>query len=309
MDRGGVRYRVATVLLGADAPRTLAEIVRDASAARPAVLNALWDMVEEGVVVEGALLSGRPGPQYCWHTRWRTEAGNPRKAKPSGERPPRDLSGWPRELDLGGEIVSEFHDFVVRRYEPPPDKRLLVLFQCSVRRPFSKSPSHASLRRAVRTATGFDPARQFTQCPVHVVVLASRIGPVPYELEDFYPANVRSGGVKHFAGEHYERARPVLTRRLADYLVAHAGRYDRVAAFGDSRYGQIMRDAAELAGRRFPVFPDPEGERVLSIGTSRAQNYWQKYWIQLHREVAGWLPQAQAEDAERRLEALGLESA
>ena len=63
------------------------------------------------------------------------------------------------------------------------------------------------MRRAIGVATGYDPAHDFVRCPVHVVVMASYVGPVPYELQDVYPANVRAGGVKHMGEEEYVHAR------------------------------------------------------------------------------------------------------
>ena len=50
------------------------------------------------------------------------------------------------------------------------------------------------MRKAIETATGYNPRKHFEKCPVHVVVLASKIGPVLYELENVYPANVKGGG-------------------------------------------------------------------------------------------------------------------
>jgi predicted RNA-binding protein len=193
---------------------------------------------------------------------------------------------------------------VIDDYVPPADKRLLVVLQCSVRRPFSSSPSHGSMRRAIRVATGADPAGDFEACPVHVVVLASRIGPVPYELEDVYPANVGGGGVKHFRDEHYGRVRPILAARMAEYLTAHRDSYDHAATFTDARYGEVMRDARELAGMELPIFPRRDGPAVVRMGKSKPRTYWQKYWIQLFLEIVGRLARARRVEAKRRLEEL-----
>ncbi|MHC4473744.1 MAG: DUF5591 domain-containing protein, partial [Planctomycetota bacterium] len=251
----------------------------------------LWRLLDEELVVEGHLVPEKPGPQYAWAGR----------TLPGPEAPKDDVP------DIEGELISEFHEFVIRHYTPPEDKRLLVFFQCAVRRPFSKSPSHASMRRAVRVATGHDPARDRRECPVHVVVLASRIGAVPYELEDLYPANVRGGGVKEFSRELYARVKPVLARRIADYLVAHEDRYDRVASFTQGRYGEVVEEAAGLAGVSFPVFPDPEGPTIVRMGKSVPKSYWERYWIQLYLEITSWLGPDERADAARRLGELNVE--
>jgi predicted RNA-binding protein len=267
------------------------------------VLNALWDLIDEGLVAE---VDGEDGLEYVWRARWR----GPRKRLKMRERhtPTRDSPGArPDDLDIEGETIRAFHEFVIRRYEPPADKPWLALFQCSVRRPFSKSPSHASMRRAIEMATGFDPAKRFHECPVHVVVLASRIGPVPYELEDFHPANVSGGGVKHFGDDVYAEVRPVLVARMAEFLTTHGNRYERAAAFGDSRYGEVMRDAAARAGIELPIFPRPDGPQVTRLGDAIPRTYWQKAWIQLCLEVMDWLPPAERRTATARLAAAGAE--
>ena len=55
MSRGAARYLVTATLLRATMPLTLEEIVLAAGPSRPAVLNALWDLVGEGMVVEERL--------------------------------------------------------------------------------------------------------------------------------------------------------------------------------------------------------------------------------------------------------------
>jgi len=165
------------------------------------------------------------------------------------------------------------------------------------------------MRRAVAVATGYDPAREFEHCPVHVVVLASNMGPVPYELEDIYPANVRGGGVKHFSGANYARVKPILAARVGEYITSHRQTYERIATFTDGRYGEVMREAATLANVQFPVFPDRHGATVCRMGTSTPRKYWEKHWIQLYLEIEGWLDGAARTQARSRLEALDVEYA
>ena len=170
------------------------------------------------------------------------------------------------------------------------------------------SPSHAAMRRAVRLATGAGPRQDATRCPAHVVVLASKIAPVPYELEDFYPANVRSGGVKHMAQDEYDRVKPVLPRRLADYMVVHGAHHDRCAAFAEGRYSEVMRVAAEAATQRVAkaaglhIFPCEDGPKATPMKRSVPRTYWARYWIQLYLEVVSWLPPREQARPARRLE-------
>jgi len=269
-----------------DRPLTLAEVVEETGVRRAAVMAALDSLDEAGDIRVGDLVTGEPGPQYAW-----------------AELPKEDSS---RRVPpgLNSELVRRFNDFVVNQYRPPKDKKHLVFFQCSVRRPFSTSPSQASMRRAVQMATGYDPAprNDFAKCPVHVVVLASLVGPVPYDLEELYPATVSFGGVGHFGNSDYAKVRPILAERMAAYIKANKRRYKNYATFTSGRYGQVMADAAELVGVDMAIFPDPKGPKVVRMGDSRPRAYWQKYWIQLCLEIANWLGPAGKRAAVRRLE-------
>ena len=145
-------------------------------------------------------------------------------------------------------------------------------------------------------------------CPVHVVVLASKIGPVPYELEDIYPANVRGGGVKHFDTKYYDRVKPILADRMAQYMITHRDNYDRITTFTESRYGEVMEEARKIVMERcgeksgFPILPILDGAQVLRRGKSLPIKYWERYWIQLYLEIVSWLDPDMQAQAEARLE-------
>ena len=302
MSEREARHQVISVLLQAGEPLGLGELAARAGLGEEKLQSLLGGLVDEGLVVEGRLLPAGPPPQYRWGARWR------RDAERRLERERRKLEAIVNPLaarggpgaDIGSEAAAAFHRYVTETYEPPAEKRYLVFLQCSVRRPFSTSPSHASMRRAIAVATGYDPARDFQSCPVHVVVLASSLGPVPYEFEDIHPANVRGGGVKHFSESRYTQVRPELAGRMSAYLLAHRGHYHRIATFTEGRYAEVMADVRATGVRDFPILPDPDGPAVRSMGGSAPRTYWQKYWIQLYLEVVSWLgPAAQARAAAR----------
>jgi len=269
---------------------------------------AIEELLDDRLVV--GLGPARPDPPLAWAARWQAELERRTAATMADLRRVVSAAGDvpDSELDVESPPSRAFCEFLATHYLPPEDKRILCLLQCSVRRPFSSSPSHASIRRAIRLATGFEPAAEFAQCPVHVVVVASKVGPVPYELQGCYPANVGGGGVKHFDADRYERVGPVLAARVADYLVAHSSVYDHAVGFGDGRYGEVMRCAATLARRELVVLPDERGERVIRMGRSHPRQYWQKYWIQVFRTIAQWLRPAERARAEGRLRSLDMET-
>ncbi len=302
-----IRHRVIQALLQASGPLSLAEVAAEAGLALSATAPALDGLAEEKLAAAGKLLPDDDTVCYRWAARWQVEVG--RRAGDARDRAVAAVGAVSRVPDqrlwLDSSPVEAFHRFVIEDYEPPRIKRLLVFLQCSVRRPFSSSPSHAFMRRAIAVATGDDPAHDFRQCPVHVVVLASKVGPAPYELEDVYPVNVRAGGVKHFDNATYAAARPVLAQRMADYISTHGSHYDAMWTFTDGRYGEVMADAARIAGVDLAVLPRHGGCCVTRLGTSVPRTYWQKYWIQLTLEIVPHLAPHEQEEASRRLQELG----
>ena len=309
MNANEARHRVISVLLQASEPLAVDELSAAGELSERQLRPALKALVGEALVVEGELVTGKAAPQYRWAARWRERtqrtAVDSRQKLAATMAPLAEAHG--RGIDIEGAPATTFHEYIVNRYTPPPDKRFLVFLQCSVRRPFSSSPSHASMRRAIAAATGFDPSKDFDRCPVHVVVLASKIGPVPYDLEDVYPANVGGGGVKHFRPENYERIRPILAGRMAGYVIAHGQQYKRIATFTEGRYGQVMAGASKACQVEFPILPIRDGPKVIRIGKSTPRKYWEKYWIQLYLEVVRWLSPAARKQAAARLKSLDVE--
>ncbi|MEW6750401.1 MAG: hypothetical protein AB1505_05420 [Candidatus Latescibacterota bacterium] len=80
-----------------------------------------------------------------------------------------------------------------------------------------------------------------------------------------------------------------------------------VAAFGEGRYAEVLRDAGRLSGTRFPVLPEPGGLRLTRLGHWRPRKYWERYWIQLYVVVAEWLDSVARQQAVLRLRALDVE--
>jgi hypothetical protein len=321
VNRNELRYRIISALLQADGPLTLPEL---ASACRSetdtpdeaSLVAALKELIDSAQVVEGALLPNRKSPQYAWRARWENKAQS--RASDVQQNLCHALDRVarvsPADLSVESPPSTAFHQYVLGPdYNPPLNKRYLVFLQCSVRRPFSSAPSHAPLRRAIRAATGYDPHTD-PACPVHVVVLASKIGPVPYELEDLYPANVRGGGVKHFARDTYERVKPALAERMAQYILTYGEHYERITSFTHGRYAEVLDLAREIAAARgaatlskFKVLPQASGPIVTRMNQSKPHQYWARYWIQLTFEIVDWLEPEQQRQAEARLKELKVE--
>lgn len=206
------------------------------------------------------------------------------------------------DLHPTSKPVLDFYNYVMGKYIPPADKDMLVFLQCSVSRPYSKSPSHGSMRKGIRIATGRDPRDDFDDCRCHVVVMSSVIGPVPYEMEDVYPATERGGGVKHMSPEQYRFAKPILAERMAAYLRRWHDRYKVITTFTHDRYGSVMEAAKKLAGLDFAVLPDTNGLRLRG-----GNQYWTKYWIQVFYELLKGMTEEEQAEAMKRLAEEGVE--
>ena len=90
------------------------------------------------------------------------------------------------------------------------------------------------------------------------------------------------------------------------FFTTHGDNYRRMAAFTSGRYGEVMREAAGIAGVRFPIFPQPDGPRIVHLGGSKPRTYWAKFWIQLYLEIVTWLKPAERQGAQARVEGLGV---
>ena len=318
MDRNELRYRIISTLLQADGPLTLpaleAACQSESDAPDEATLvDVLKELVDNAQVVQGGLLPNHAVPQYAWRARWESEAQSRASGVQQDLRHALDRAPEvpPVELDVDSQPSLAFYRYVLGpEYDPPQNKRYLVFLQCSVRRPFSTAPSHAPLRRAIRAATGYDP-RKDPACPVHVVVLASKIGPVPYELEDLYPANVRGEGVKRFDRETYEKVRPTLADRMAHYILTYGQHYEQITSFTQGRYAEVLEQARDIAvkqgGSTFNILPQAGGPVVTRMNQSRPHQYWARYWIQLYLETKNWLDAEQQQQAQARLQKLEVE--
>jgi len=100
------------------------------------------------------------------------------------------------------------------------------------------------------------------------------------------------------------KVRPILAERMAAYITAHRTCYDHITTFIQSRYGEVMRLASEIAGVPFPVLPVETGPIVVTLGKSKPRTYWQKHWIQLTLQLIEWLDPDQRKQAEQRLREL-----
>ena len=181
---------IVTALLLARGPTTLANLRADTECEAPLFEETVDELRADDLVViddDGGV---------CWraYTLMSRE----------------DIAAASYDLRLHDEPVAILQEYLATQYIPPPHARFLAVYQCSGRRPFSSSPSHGSINHAIVAATGYHPKRQAASCPVHVVVLAAKCGPIPYDLEGVYPACIRAEGLGRLDPDEYADVRGTL---------------------------------------------------------------------------------------------------
>jgi len=132
--------------------------------------------------------------------------------------------------------VRRWQRRVLQRFEPPENTRLVLLFPCSAKKPYSTSRSHMLYRKTVREAVG-DGIHL-----IHDLVLTSPLGVVPREWERLAKYDIVVTG--HWSREEVESSSELLAKTLEKYpkdvpIVAHL----------DGPYVEIAREAAERSGR------------------------------------------------------------
>ncbi len=218
-----------------------------------------------------------------------------------------EVAAVAHDLHPDDEPVAILQDYLTREYEPPAHVRYLAIYQCSARRPFSSSPSHGAINHAIVAATGLHPWRDRETCPVHVVVLAAKSGPAPYDLQDVYPACIRAEGLAQLDAEEYEERRGTLARYMAGYLRAHASGYAGIATFTSGRWGDVMAAVQQTTDLDIDILPRADGATLTRVGSRAPHTYWQKRWIQLALAIMEWLPEDERRAAEARLRDMGAE--
>ena len=132
--------------------------------------------------------------------------------------------------------VKRWHSRVLKRFTPPKNTELVLLFPCSARKPYSFSRSHTLYRKAVKEALGSGMAK------VHELILTSPFGVVPREWEWLAKYDIVVTG--HWSEEEIKPSAELLARTLEKYpkdvpIIAHL----------DEAYVEIAKLASELSGR------------------------------------------------------------
>lgn len=130
-----------------------------------------------------------------------------------------DLSGVGEEF-LTHSYFEVWQDYLLRWYEVPKDKEILLFLPCSHRKPYSESETHRKIIKILNELN--------LRGKIHEVML-SNAGLVPRGFENLYPFNAYDWDEKLETEEIKQRYIEVTSKRIENYLKAH--RYKGVLCF------------------------------------------------------------------------------
>lgn len=131
-----------------------------------------------------------------------------------------------------------WQDYLVRWYQKPKEKRMVLFLPCSYKKPYSESKTH---KKIIATLSELN-AREI----VHEVML-SNAGVVPREFENLYPFNSYDWDEGLETEEIKKRYIEVTAERIRKYLQTH--RYEKILCFlkyDSESYKALEKACSEL---------------------------------------------------------------
>jgi archaeosine synthase len=103
-----------------------------------------------------------------------------------------------------------FRDRVIETFEPEPWTKLIILFPCSAKKPYSQSKSHRKFLEILRKFPEFPDFQE--------IILTSPLGAIPRQLENVYPANSYDISVTgHWNREELQITQKMLLKLIRKY--------------------------------------------------------------------------------------------
>ncbi|WP_254523995.1 tRNA-guanine transglycosylase [Natrinema caseinilyticum] len=143
-------------------------------------------------------------------------------------------------------------DVLARDYEPPADRKVLLVVPCSQQKPYSESRTHSVLGDKLGDRRD----------DIHKVTVSGMYGPVPEECESEQPVLE----YEYVLAKEDHAQIELVTDRLVEYLERYGDQFDHVVGYVTSKtYRQVIEDAFEQYGRG-SVFPrDPKAMQLTEF--------------------------------------------
>lgn len=156
-----------------------------------------------------------------------------------------------------------WQDYLVRLYEPPANRDILLFLPCAFRKPYSFSTLHKNILKALRSLP--DSER------IHHVMVSSP-GVIPREFERHYPFAHYDWPEWDETPEIKARYIEVTRKRVEAFLSKHYPHYKKVFYYlkPDSESAEAVRQACESLG--IPAVPCVDEDRYVYFKESLKKN-------------------------------------
>jgi 7-cyano-7-deazaguanine tRNA-ribosyltransferase len=152
------------------------------------------------------------------------------------------------------KYTSDSFNILLQSYQPPENKKILLVLPCSQRKPYSDSRSHKIVEKRLKEN------HKELLSSIHKVTLSGLYGPVPQEKElqeevlryDFYLSPKNENQIQFIA------------ERLCDYLRLYGHLYENLIGFATVK---SYRKALEMAAKEIPsliLLPSIQERRTYS---------------------------------------------
>jgi len=159
--------------------------------------------------------------------------------------------------DVEKKEIQEYFESILKNFIPTK-KKILLFVQCSKIKPYSNSPSHKYIRKAITELTGFDPYDFPEKNPIQIIVISSLIGPVPYENESDYIPSHYNLSVNKITKAQFREIEPVLIDRISNFLLKINSNYEKIIFFVKNNYRIICEKVRGNTNIDFIILPSLE---------------------------------------------------
>ncbi|MHA1641594.1 MAG: DUF5591 domain-containing protein [Promethearchaeota archaeon] len=125
-----------------------------------------------------------------------------------------------------------FRERVLQNFEPEPWTKLILLFPCSAKKPYSESKSHKKFLQVLRKFPEFPDFQEF--------ILTSPLGVIPRQLENIYPVNSYDISV---TGYWDEEEINITKNMLIEIIKMYDSKIPIICHVPEVGYAEIIRSA------------------------------------------------------------------
>lgn len=127
---------------------------------------------------------------------------------------------------------QEYREKIVNNFEPEPWTKLIILFPCSAKKPYSESKSHKKFQQVMHKFKEFPDFQEF--------IITSPLGIVPRQLENVYPVNSYDISV---TGEWDSEEKLIAQEMLTKILMKYDSKIPIICHLPSEEYLEIVNNA------------------------------------------------------------------